>query len=84
MFTLVVDDFGIKFTSSQDAEHLSIVLEGLYVITKYWEGTNVLGLTLNWDYTKNRGRLHGQLYKDIPPKISASNPSETTRSTPPM
>ena len=52
MFTLVENDLGIKFTSRQDAEHLVSALEHLYVITKDWEGTNILGLTLNWDYPK--------------------------------
>ena len=51
MFTLVVDDFGIKFTRRRDADHLAIVLEDLYVITKDWEGKILLGLTLNWYYT---------------------------------
>ena len=50
MFTLVVDDLGIKFTISQDAEHLAVELEDLFVITKNWEGKKS-GLTLNWDYT---------------------------------
>ena len=51
MFTLVVDDFGIKFTNRQDSEHLASALEDLYVITKDWEGKILLGLTLNWYYT---------------------------------
>ena len=36
MFTLVVDNYGIKFASSQDAEHLVSALGDLYVVTKYW------------------------------------------------
>ena len=36
MFTLVMDDFGIKFTSRQDADQLSCEIEYLYVITKDW------------------------------------------------
>ena len=36
IFTLVVDNFGIKFTIRQDAAYLSSTLEYLYVITKYW------------------------------------------------
>ena len=38
IFTLIVDDFGIKFTSRKDAEHLLSALENLYFITKDWEG----------------------------------------------
>ena len=37
MFTLLVDNFGIKFASRQDAENLAIAIEYLYVITKDWE-----------------------------------------------
>ena len=37
MCTLVVDDFGIKFTSRQDAYHLASAIEDFYVITKDWE-----------------------------------------------
>ena len=51
MFTLVVDDFGIKFTNRQDSEHLASALEDLYVIIKDWEGTYFLSLTLHWYYT---------------------------------
>ena len=51
MFTLVMDDSGIKFTSRRDIEHLGSALKDLYVITKDWEGTKILGLNLNWDYT---------------------------------
>ena len=51
MFTLVVDDLEIKFTSRQYAEHLASSLEYLYVIKKDWGGTKHLGLTLNWDCT---------------------------------
>ena len=51
MLTLLVDDFGTKFNSRRDAEHLASAIKYLYVIIKDWEGTRFLGLTLNWDYT---------------------------------
>ena len=38
IFTLVVDDSGIKLTRRQDVEHLSSALEDLYNIKKDWEG----------------------------------------------
>ena len=37
IFTLVMDDFGIMFTTRQDSEHLTSALKYLYVITKDWE-----------------------------------------------
>jgi hypothetical protein len=52
MFMLVVDDFGIKYTNTADAEHLIATLKQLYAISEYWTGTKYCGLTLAWDYTK--------------------------------
>ena len=50
-FTLVVDDFGIKYTDRQDAEHLLHTLEEAgYKCSTDWEGSRYIGLTLKWDY----------------------------------
>jgi hypothetical protein len=49
-FTLTVDDFGIKYFSKVDADHLFSVLEEKYALTKDWTGTNYLGFTLDWHY----------------------------------
>jgi hypothetical protein len=49
-FTLAVDDFGIKYFSRADADHLFTALEENYVITKDWAGTSYLGFTLVWNY----------------------------------
>ena len=54
MFTLVVDDFGVRFTKKEDAQHLIDSLQALYPITVDWTGTKYLGLTLKWDYIKRR------------------------------
>ena len=51
MFTLVVDDFGVKLTNKQDAEYLVEALKDLYPITVDWIGNKYLGLILTWDYT---------------------------------
>lgn len=50
-FSLVVDDFGVKYTHREDAEHLITTLSSLYAITIDWTGAKYLGLTLQWDYT---------------------------------
>ena len=52
MFTLVIDDFGVKFTKKQDAEHLMEALKDLYPITVDWTGNKYLGLSLTWNYTR--------------------------------
>ena len=52
MFTLVVDDFAIKYTSNQDADHLISALQDLYEITIDWSGKHFIGIHLDWDYEK--------------------------------
>jgi hypothetical protein len=49
-FTLAVDDFGIKYFSKADADHLFAALHDKYELTKDWTGESYLGLTLKWHY----------------------------------
>jgi hypothetical protein len=49
-FTLVVDNFGVKYINKDDIEHLLEVLKKDYTCNTDWEGTRYLGLTLDWDY----------------------------------
>jgi hypothetical protein len=51
-FALVVDDFGIKYESEEDAQHLIDSLTPFYSITVDKEGKRFIGLTLDWDYEK--------------------------------
>ena len=51
-FSLVVDDFGVKYVRKEDAEHLMEALRENYSISKYWDGERYSGITLDWDYTK--------------------------------
>ncbi len=46
-FTLVVDDFAIKYTSMEDAQHLIDALKHDNTITIDWVATNTLDLLLN-------------------------------------
>jgi hypothetical protein len=50
MFTLVVDDFGVRFTQKSDAEQLMATLSQLYVVSEDWEGSRYCGLTIDWNY----------------------------------
>ena len=45
-----VDDFGIKYHSTEDADHILNSLKGKYYITTDWEGKNFCGLTLDCNY----------------------------------
>ena len=47
IFTLVVDNFGIKYESLQDATHLINALKDLYEITVEWTGKLYCGLAMD-------------------------------------
>ena len=49
-FTLVVDDFGIKFKGDEHATHLKKTLERWYDVTVDWTGSKYVGISLKWDY----------------------------------
>ena len=40
-FTLVVDDFGVKYVGTENAEHLINILKQYYTISKDWGGTKL-------------------------------------------
>ena len=43
LFSLVVDDFPVKYTRREDAEHLMKALKKDYIATEDWTGTKYLG-----------------------------------------
>jgi hypothetical protein len=49
-FTLVVDDFGVKYFGKEHADHLLHALKQHYEVTEYWEGKLYCGISLKWDY----------------------------------
>ena len=51
MFTLVVDDFGIKYTSKAAADHLISTLQELYEIKTNWTGSTYIGFTIRFNPT---------------------------------
>jgi hypothetical protein len=57
-FTLVVDDFAIKYTKKEDAQHLIDALEKDYTISTDWDATKYIGLTIDWDYAKRKVYIH--------------------------
>ena len=56
-FTLVVDDFGVKYTRQEDVNHLKNVIEQNYTVTADWTGMRYIGITLDWDYKQQRVHL---------------------------
>ncbi len=50
-FTLVVDDFGVKYVGKEHANHLIDCLKKTYKLTEDWTGSLYCGITLEWNYT---------------------------------
>ena len=51
-FTLIVDDFGIKYSDMKTANHILDTLRKLYTITVDWTGKKYSGFTIDWNYEK--------------------------------
>ncbi|MBV5280410.1 MAG: hypothetical protein J0651_03970, partial [Actinobacteria bacterium] len=50
VFTLVVDDFGVRYTQRAQVEKLITILRKKYEMKLDWTGSRYCGLTLDWDY----------------------------------
>ena len=48
-FTLVVDDFGVKYVGIENFNHLKNALCNLYEITVNLSGSKYLGMSINWN-----------------------------------
>ena len=46
-FTLIVDDFGVKYVGKEHALHLKATLEDDYIVTMEWDGKGYIGITLD-------------------------------------
>ena len=49
-FTLVVNDFGIKFTNKQDVDHLISIMRGKDKFKVDFDAKQCIGIHLNWNY----------------------------------
>ena len=58
IFTLVVDDFGIKYVNDNDAHHLINAIKKYYVCTVDWKAERYCGVTFKWDYTSRVRKVH--------------------------
>jgi hypothetical protein len=50
-FTLVVDDFGVKYVGKEHINHLIKCIKTKYELANDWAGELYCGIKLNWDYT---------------------------------
>jgi len=51
-FSLVVDDFGVKYIRKEDADHLEQTIKNSYPMKTDWTGEYYVGMTLKWDYNR--------------------------------
>ena len=51
-FTLVVDDFGVKFKGECHTNHIKKCLEKYYEVSIDWSGSLCCGINLHWNYEK--------------------------------
>jgi hypothetical protein len=65
-FTLVVDDFGVKYSNVTDYEALVSHLEKKYRISEDRTGSKYIGIRLQWDYSTNT------LVTDMPNYVATS------------
>jgi hypothetical protein len=49
LFTLVVDNFGVKYVNKDNVNHLIKCLKQKYKLTKDWGGNLYCGIKLNWN-----------------------------------
>lgn len=52
MFTLVVDDFGVRYTTKASVDRLLQVLRTKYRLKEDWTGSRYCGLHLDWNYAQ--------------------------------
>jgi hypothetical protein len=57
-FTLVMYEFGVKYTGKDHAQHIIDALETDYKSSKDWTGGLYCGITLKWDYEKKHVHLY--------------------------
>ncbi len=56
-FTLVVDDFGVKYVGKEHAMHLINILRQNYEISEDWTASKYIGIMFDWDYANKRVHL---------------------------
>jgi hypothetical protein len=53
-FTIVIDDFGIKYVGKEHVEHLLQALKQEYEVTEDWTGTLYCVIMLDWNYKEGK------------------------------
>ncbi len=56
-FSLVVNDFGVKYVGKENVQHLLETVRNFYKCSCDWAGERYCGLTLKWDYPGQKVHL---------------------------
>jgi hypothetical protein len=88
-FTLVIDDFGVKYVGKEHAEHLRDVIASKYKMTTDWSGELYLDIQLKWDYDNSTVDLSMptyiskclQRFDHLTPKFPQHSPHAWTKPT---
>jgi len=56
-FSLVVDDFGVKYVGEENAQHLLDTVQKYYKCSCDWKGERYCRLTIKWDYAGRKVHL---------------------------
>jgi hypothetical protein len=88
-FSLVVDDFGVKYVGKENAEHLLNTIRKYYKCSSDWEGERYCGLTIKWDYVGRKVHLSMpkyiqkalQRFQHPPPKKPQNQPHPSVKKT---
>ncbi len=56
-FSLVTDDFGVKYEKEADAQHLLDSIAAKYPVKADWTGTKYIGIDLTWNYEEGEVKL---------------------------
>ncbi len=54
IFSLVIDDFGVKYVGEEHAQHLLKTIQKYYQCSVKQEGEQYCGLTIKWDYPNKK------------------------------
>jgi hypothetical protein len=56
-FTLVIDDFGVKYVGEENTQHLLDTMRQFYKCSCDWDGKQYCGLTIKRDYNGQKVHL---------------------------
>ncbi len=52
-FTLVVNDFGVKYVNQNNIDHLITLIKKTYTLTEDWMGNLFCGICIDWEYSNH-------------------------------